>query len=339
MTLCPDGWVELLSLYHDPEISKTLQGIARYGAKVGYEGPAQAIRQPYLVSAKEAPNFIDGDLELNLRKGRVAETRCPGSQFIISLLGLVPKPLGCFRRIHHVSAPLHYSVNDHIPSHYGQLNYALFNEALDHIWRAGPGAILIKQDLADAFRQIHIHPTDWWLFGFDWRGRLFQERYLPFGLWTAPRTFNLFAEGLHWVIASRSMAAIIPYLDYFLAIFAAADAAAAHEYEQFFETTCQVHGLRIKVAKNALGTTVEFLGLIMDNMTMEACLPADKTAWGLQLITELAMRKSCSSLDLQRVTRLLNFLAKVISFGCTFSPRLYDLEQRFPLGGGRSVLR
>ena len=306
---------------------------------MGYESPAQGIRRPNLVSAKEAPEIIDGDLESKLQKGRVAEIRCPGSQFIISPLGLVPKPSGGFRHIHHLSAPPHHSVNDHIPSHYGQLKYALFNEALDHVRRAGPGTILIKRDLADAFRHIPIHPSDWWLFGFEWRGRLFQERFLPFGLRTAPRILNLFAEGLHWVLASRSRAAIIHYLDDFLAIFAAADAAAVREYAQFFEATCQVLGLEIKVAKNASGTTVEFLGLIIDTITMEARLPADKKAQGLQLITELAKRNSCSLLALQRVTGLLNFLAKVIPLGRMFCRRLYDLEQRFPLGGGRSVLR
>ena len=197
--------------------------IAWYGARVGYEGPAQVICRPNLVSAREAPGVIEADLELNLQKGRVAEIQELGSPSIVSPLGLVPKPSGGFRRIHHLSSPASHSVNDFIPSHYGRLRYSLFSDALGQVRTAGVGAILIKRDLADAFRHIPIHPADWWLFSFEWRGRFFQERFLPFGLRTAPRIFNLFAEGLDWILASRSSGAITHYLDDFLAVFSAAD--------------------------------------------------------------------------------------------------------------------
>ena len=336
--LCPRGWAELLAYYPVPAFRETLCEIASYGAKVGYEGPAQFIRQQNLASAKDAPGVIDEDLELNLQKGRVVETPEPGPKSIISPLGLVPKPSGGFRRIHHLSSPPQHSVNDHIPCHYGQLKYARFDDALDHVRVAGPGAIMVKRDLADAFRHIPIHPADWWLFGFEWQGKHFQERFLPFGLRTAPRIFNFFAEGLHWILASRSPAAITHYLDDFLAIFAAADTVAAQEYEETFSAVCQMLGLEIKITKNASGTTIEFLGLIIDSAKMEARLPAEKKERALQLISGLAARKSCTMLDLQRVTGLLNFLSKVIPLGRTFCRRLYDLEQRFPPGGGRQTL-
>ena len=339
MSLCPQGWADLLSSYPDSAFGETLCRIATYGAKVGYEGPVQAIRRPNLLSAKEAPEVIDGDLQLNLMKGRVAEVHRLSSRYIISPLGLVPKPSGGYRRIHHLSTPPRKSVNDHIPTAYGQLKYALFNEAIDQVRAAGRGAILIKRDLADAFRHIPIHPADWWLFSFEWQGKLFEERFLPFGLRTAPRIFNLFAEGLHWILESSSIAAITHYLDDFLAIFAAADKEAAREYEQSFATICQVLGLQIKLEKNASGTVVDFLGLTIDTIKMEARLPAEKKERGLDLITKLASQKSCTLLDLQRVTGLLNFLSKVVPLGRTFCRRLYDLEQRFPPGGGKGVLR
>ena len=93
------------------------------------------------------------------------------------------------------------------------------------------------------------------------------------------------------------------------------------------------------MSKNASSTLIEFLGLIIDTARMEARLPLDKRERALLLISELAARKSFSLLDLQHVTGLLNFLSKVIPLGCTFCRRLYDLEQRFPAGGGKSILR
>ena len=161
ISLRPEGWAELLGAYPDPVFRETLCLLARYGARVGYEGPAQHIRQPNLSSAKEAPGVIDEDLALNLQRGRVAEMIELRPPSIVSPLGLVPKPSGGFRRIHHLSSPAKHSVNDHIPSHYGNLRYSLFNDALDQVRTAGPGAILVKRDLADAFRHIPIHPADW----------------------------------------------------------------------------------------------------------------------------------------------------------------------------------
>ena len=327
ISLHPEGWAELLGTYLDPVFRETLCLLARYGARVGYEGPAQHIRQPNLSSAKEAPGVIDEDLALNLQRGRVAEMVELRPPSIVSPLGLVPKPSGGFRRIHHLSSPAKQSVNDHIPSHYGNLRYSLFNDALNQVRTAGPGAILVKRDLADAFRHIPIHPADWWLFGFEWRGKFFQERFLPFGLRTAARIFNFFAEALHWILDSRSSAAITHYLDDFLAVFAAADAAAAQEYEQTFSTICQVLGLEIKSSKNSSGSVIDFLGLVIDTAKMEARLPAEKKDRALLLISELTKRNSCSLLDLQRVTGLLNFLSKVIPLRRTFCRRLYDLEQ------------
>lgn len=95
----------MLTLYPNPAFSKILCRIAIYSAKIGYEGPAQAIRQPNLVSAREAPLVIDRDLEVNLQKARVAKVQHWRPQFIVSPLGLVPKPSGGYRRIHHLSTP------------------------------------------------------------------------------------------------------------------------------------------------------------------------------------------------------------------------------------------
>lgn len=131
---------------------------------------------------------------------------------------------------------------------------------------------------------------------------------MPFGLWTAPHIINLFAKALNWILASRSTAAITHYLDDFVAVFTAADVAKSQEYEMMFTAICQELGLEIKIAKNASGTFIEFLGLIIDMGKMEAPLPVEKKERALVLISQLAAQKSCTLHDLQRVTGLLNFL-------------------------------
>jgi hypothetical protein len=164
---------------------------------------------------------------------------------------------------------------------------------------AGPGAILVKRDLADAFRHIPIHPADWWLFGFAWKGKTYEERFLPFGLRTAPRVFNYFAEGLHWILDTqgppRAQAGILHYLDDFLAVFGWRETIAAAEYQQLFHHICGELGIQIKHLKSAAGVVVEFLGLTIDTVRMEARLPPEKKARALELVTTLSAASSSSA--------------------------------------------
>jgi hypothetical protein len=94
----------------------------------------------------------------------------------------------------------------------------------------------------------------------------------------AASIFNLFTEGLHWIRASRSTAAIIHYLDLSLAIFCGSNEAVALECEQIFTNICQELSLEIEVTSNALSTVIELLGLITDTTRIEARLPGGKRA-------------------------------------------------------------
>ena len=49
-------------------------------------------------------------------------------------------------------------------------------------------------------RVIPLSLLDYWLFLFEWKGKLYVDIFLPFGLRTSPLIFNLFSEGLHWIL-------------------------------------------------------------------------------------------------------------------------------------------
>ena len=69
----------------------------------------------------------------------------------------MPKPDGTFRRIHNLSSPKPrrgLSVNAAIPEAYSTLTYSNVDEILALILFAGRGAIILKRDLKDAFRNI-----------------------------------------------------------------------------------------------------------------------------------------------------------------------------------------
>jgi hypothetical protein len=85
--------------------------------------------------------------------------------------------------------------------------------------QAGRGAVMMKRDLKAAFRHVPINPCDYWLLIFEWDGKFYVDMFLPFGLRTAPRIFNLFAEALHCVLETLFEWNCTHYLDDFLFVF------------------------------------------------------------------------------------------------------------------------
>ena len=63
--------------------------------------------------------------------------------------------------------------------------------------------MLVKRDLADAFRYILIAISDYWLLGFYWDDLYWIDYFLPFGLRTTPFIFDLFTKGLHWILVVK----------------------------------------------------------------------------------------------------------------------------------------
>lgn len=216
----PKGWSYWLQEHPDHAYTSTIIDIIRYGVKIGYTGPKQFLISQNHPSAAEAPATLTADLDKQINANRVGRfTDPPRPWYICSPLGLVPKHDGGWRRIHDLSYPSSRSVNDNIPKAFGELEYATVDEAIYAILLRGQGAVLIKRDLADAFRHIPVANEDHWLLGFQWDNAFWSDYFLPFGLRTAPFLFDLFAKGLHWILIARlNWAYILHYLDDFLAV-------------------------------------------------------------------------------------------------------------------------
>lgn len=246
----------------------------------------------------------------------------PWKNFISSPLGLVPKPDGGWRRIHHLSFPKGLSVNCHIPEEWGSLEYTTFDKAIEAVLRCGPGAVMIKKDLADAFRHIPVAEADWWLLGFHWNGSYWIDRFLPFGLRTSPMIFDLFAKGLHWILLYLGWRELLHYLDDFWSIYPNWSAATAHASE--FDLICSDLGFSVQAKKDKIGTIVDFLGIELDTIAMEARLSPEKLQRAITLVDQ-TLRKTHITLEgLQSLVGFLSFACKVIPLGRTFIRRLLN---------------
>lgn len=305
----------------DKQYTATILDIIKFGAKIGYVGPKQRILSQNLPTAQNAPDVLTMDLETQLAYDRVTRLDTILEWFISSPLGLVPKSNGKWRRIHHLSYPLGKSVNCHIKEKYGALEYTSFDEAVALVIRIGRGAILIKKDLADAFRHIPVAESDWLLLGFSWEEVYFMERFLPFGLQTSPYLFDLFAKGLNWMLMNAGWQTL-HYLDDFLGVLESN--ILADKYEIFFSKLCRKLGFRINKSKNIQGTLANFLGIEIDTMAMEAQLPADKLLKARTWVKTILQQTEISQDELQSLLGFLSFAAKVIVPGRIFLWGLFD---------------
>ena len=74
---------------------------------------------------------------------------------------------------------------------------------------------MAKFDLKSAYRQVPVHPDDRWLLDMEWRGQLFVDTALPFGLRWAPAIFNAVAKALAHMIWQKGVVELDHYLDDF----------------------------------------------------------------------------------------------------------------------------
>jgi hypothetical protein len=108
-------------------------------------------------------------------------------------LGVVDKKVpGQFRLIHDLSFHKGDSVNSHIAKLHSEVHYELLDDCVTIIREIGPGCLVAKADIKDAFRIIPTHPADHRILGMSWQGQFYYDRCLPMGCSTSCRTFEHF---------------------------------------------------------------------------------------------------------------------------------------------------
>ena len=68
------------------------------------------------------------------------------------------------------------------------------------ILELGVNAYTAKLDIKQAYRNMPVHPQDWWLLGMQWQGQHYIDTVLPFGLRSPPKIFCAISDGLKWVL-------------------------------------------------------------------------------------------------------------------------------------------
>jgi hypothetical protein len=337
------AWRELLRHYPG-NLQTVLTSILRFGALIGYEGPPQKIISKNHSTVDLAPGEISAKLKADLASHRIAIFPSPHtcSQFISSPLGLVPKHDGGLRRIHDLSYPLQHSVNAHINPTYGSLKYTKIDDILKKVIRAGRNCLIMKRDLKEAFRNIPIASQMQWLLGFQWENSFYIERCLPFGLSTAPVLFNLFAEGLHWILESWLQWDFLDhYLDDFLLIIPLSpsiDSVVQLAASEYIVVT-DLLGIPRNDSKDKCGTVVSVLGYEIDTGTFILRVPADKLSKAYAITTQILAGSSMSLHDVDSLAGFLGFCAPAVRLGRVFLRSLWSFSAGFPSSQSRFIRR
>ena len=322
------GIAKLLKKYPNRRFVDTLLSITISGARVGYKGTLSGqTRRPNHASAFTHADIISKSIQSELDKGRLKEVDNLPQNYFCSPIGLTPKlsdgvQTG-WRVIFDLSSPADHSVNDGIPKEYGNIVYETLDNAIRLVAQAGKGAVMMKRDLKSAFRHVPINPCDYWLLLFEWQGKFYVDMFLPFGLRTAPRIFNLFAEALHWVLATLNEWNVTHYLDDFLFVFPPGTDIAPFSAE--FDRILNEFGLSKAAEKDSDGCVVIHLGFEFDSVKMLVTLPPNKKQRAVDAVNSLLSSPTITLNELESTLGFLSHCCQVVPLGRPFLRQLFSL--------------
>ena len=341
LKLNPCVFQEELATYHDQDFVKRVVTTCRNGVDIGYQGPDHQVESDNWPSAYNHSEVVRKALDKDLALGRKVGpfSQLPFDSYAVSPMGVFEKKRspGRFRIINDLSWPPGLSVNDFISSEQFSLTYISVDDVVQRIQRHGPGTLLSKLDLADAFHHVVVHPSQWrWLasswFSSDANNRKVKEYYistvLPFGLRSAPSLFTDFAFATKLIMLKRGVTECEHYLDDYITI-GPPDSQICQSNLDTMLAVCDDVGFDVNPNKVVGPTNVlEFLGIILDTNRMELRISEDRLSSILMELQEWQGRKRAKKREILSLIGKLVFISRVVRSGRTFVRRLIFLAKK-----------
>lgn len=300
----------------------------REGFDIGYFGPERARISRNLQSAYKNPGVVDEYLRVEIEKGRIVGpfSTPPFENLQCQPIGIVPKKVpGKFRTIMDLSYPEGSSINDFIDKEEFSLKYITVDRAIEFITTLGPGCFLSKVDIEGAFRIIPISPDNFKHLGIYWKGEYYYDTRLSMGGRSSPGIFDKLSEALEW-IAKKNYG--LDYICHLLDDFLVAE-AQDQEGKALHSLLALFGRLGIPIARHKVdgpSQKLEFLGITLDTVKLEASLSKEKIKKLRQEIQSFLTIKKCSKRELLSLIGSLSFACKVVVPGRIFLHRLITLS-------------
>ena len=326
--LIPAHWHCALEKYPNRDlVDFFIRGITQ-GFRIGFSYGSCPLKSSKrnLEGALSHPDVVEDYLQAEVNLQRVAGPHPPSllPNCQISRFGVIPKNSqpGKWRLIVDLSHPKDESVNDGIPKYLCSLKYITLEDAIQQILALGPGSLLAKIDIKSAFRLLPVHPADRHLLGMKWNGEVYLDCCLPVGLRSAPRLFNVLADLLEWILKQYGVSFCLHYLDDFLTIGAPGSSTCKRNLDTI-QQVCEWLGIPLALEKvEGLSTSLNFLGITLDTVRMEARLPTDKLQRARELVSSWTMRKSATKREILSLIGILQHATKIVKSGRTLLHRM-----------------
>lgn len=131
------------------------------------------------------------------------------------------------------------------------------------------------------------------LLGMSWKGKVYVDATLPFGLRSAPKIFTAVVDACEWILRQRGLHQVRHYLDDFIVV-GPPKCLRCWEELSIMCRTCEELGLPLAAEKQVgPATCLDFLGIELDTIHMEIHLPEVKLACTRELVATWRGRKSC----------------------------------------------
>lgn len=238
----------------------------------------------------ETKKALDAEIEKMLAKDAIEEATRDESQFTGHMF-LRPKKDGSFRPIFNLKPLNRYITYQHFKMEGMPTLKALIEE----------GDWMIKLDLKDAYFSIPIHSQHRKFLRFQWRGKIYQFKCLPFGLAQAPRDFTKLMKAPMGFLRRIGIRLVI-YLDDIIVMNKNRDQLLRQG--KTVATLLEALGFVINQEKSVTTPTqsIQFLGIQVDSKAMTLSLTTDRMN---------AIKQTCNSL-LASKTSTVRDLAKII---------------------------
>ena len=322
-------WARLLTNHPDTAFVDYILAGIKEGFRIGYKSRNKlrsASRN--MRSALEHPQVVQKYLDAEVHAGRVLGPFDPREIKVhTSRFGVIPKKHqpGKWRLILDLSHPENHSVNAGISSELCSLTYLKLDEVAEAVVTFGRGAQLAKVDVASAYRIVPVNPADRHLLGMRWKGKIYVDAALSFGLRSAPKIFTALADAATWGLRSLGIRYVDHYLDDWITI-GSPGSSECEENCALMTATFDRLGCPLAQDKTEGPTTcLEYLGIEIDTVALEMRLPPHKLERLRTTLQEWQGRKCCTKRDLQSLTGLLQHAATVVRPGRTFMRRMCDL--------------
>lgn len=272
---------------------------------------------------------VDKYLTEEMQEGRVVgpfhASEVRGVQ--INRFGVIPKghQTNKWRLIVDLSHPTGSSVNDGIHRQLATMEYITIDDAIQQVMALGPGTLLAKIDIKSAFRLIPVHPADRHLLAMEWKGYVYIDTCLPFGLRSAPKLFNILADLLEWILREQGVSHLLHYLDDYLTMGPPNTPVCSQNLQCLIEV-CGMLGIPLAVEKvEGPSPVLEFLGICIDTFNMVIRLPEEKLRRTAVTIERWLHRRNATKREILSLVGVLQHAAKVVRPGRTFVSRMYSV--------------